>query len=288
MSQLKNDTDPFLAYLRNNRQRHLDELIAFLRIPSVSALPEHKSDVRAAATAVARKLRDIRLTAELIEGKDGDHPLVIGAWNGAPGKPTVLLYAHYDVQPAEPFDKWLTPPFEPSIRNGLLYARGAADDKGQLWILLAALESFLATSRQLPVNIKVLFEGEEESGGTHVERYVCARPDFLNDVTSVLVLDSAMVADGLPPITNGLRGIITADLVVTTLKGDQHSGMEGGVAPNAAEALALIIAEFKTDSGRVRIPGFYKDVQKPTALELDSWRSLHFNEEAHRLALGTN
>jgi acetylornithine deacetylase/succinyl-diaminopimelate desuccinylase-like protein len=157
----------------------------------------------------------------------------------APGKPVLLLYSHYDVQPVDPLDKWVSAPFDPVIRNGKLFARGVADDKGQLWIMLKAIEAYMKTAGTLPVNIKILFEGEEESDGEHIARYVASKPDWLKDVTSVVVLDGAMFAAGLPTITNGLRGIVCAEVEVTTLSGDRHSGMDGGAAPNANLLVSL-------------------------------------------------
>lgn len=278
-------------YCKENRQNHLEGLKKFLRIPSISSLKEHKADVVAAANFVADELRAIGLTdVAVVEGKqDGErseHPLVIGQWMGAPGKPTVLLYAHYDVQPVDPLNKWTSPPFEPTERDGKLYARGSSDDKGQLWILLKALESYMKSEGKLPVNVKVLFEGEEEYTGAHIERFVEERPAFLNGVTSALVLDTGMFAPGLPTISTGLRGIITSDLIVRGASRDLHSGEFGGAAPNPLQALAEIIAALKTPSGRVRIPGFYDAVQKPSPLEKKSWAKLPFRQEEFRKEMG--
>ena len=275
------------TFYAENRDQHLAELTEFLTIPSISTLDAHKADVRRAADVVVAKLQEIGIdNARIVEGEPGENPLIVGDFDGVPGAPTVLVYAHYDVQPVDPLHLWVTGPFEPSVRDGMLYARGAADDKGQLWIVLAALEGLLRTTGTLPVNVKVLFEGEEESGGDHIARFVREKAEYLEGVTSVLVLDSGFYADGLPTITTGLRGIICGEIDVTTLSGDQHSGEEGGVAPNAVEALGRIIASLKTPGGKIRIPGVYDDVVRPSADELAAWRALPFSDDEHRRVLG--
>jgi acetylornithine deacetylase/succinyl-diaminopimelate desuccinylase-like protein len=190
------------------------------------------------------------------------------------------------VQPVDPLSLWISKPFEPQERDGKLWGRGSGDDKGQLWILLKAIEGFMQTSGKLPVNIKVLFEGEEEYTGAHIERFVRSHPEYLNGVTSALVLDTGMFANGVPTISTGLRGIVTSEITVEATNRDLHSGEFGGAAPNPIQALAEIIAALKTPSGRVRIPGFYDRVRKPSRLEKRSWDSLPFDEEAYRRELG--
>ncbi len=282
--------DKAIPYWQANRSPHLEGLKTFLRIPSISALPQYRNDVARAGAFVADHLRWLGLNdVAVVTGNEGEHPLVTGQWLGAPGKPTVLLYAHYDVQPVDPLEKWESQPFEPTERNGKLFARGSADDKGQLWILLKALEGFLKTGEgKLPVNVKLLFEGEEEYTGAHVERFVDGKPAYLNGVTSALVLDTGMFAPGLPTICTGLRGIITAEVTVRGANRDLHSGEFGGAAPNPLQALSEIIAALKTPSGRVRIPGFYSSVLKPSKLEKESWSKLFFDENTYRQELGAS
>lgn len=283
--------DSAIAHADVAEQATLDSLKTFLSIPSISTLPVHRSDTRRACEFVRDELVAIGMqNVNLIEGITSDtkheFPLIQAEWMNAPGKPVLLLYSHYDVQPVDPLDKWVSPPFVPEVRGGNLFARGTADDKGQLWIMLKAIEAYMKTAGVLPVNIKVLFEGEEESDGGHIARYVASKPDWLKDVTSVVVLDGAMFTAGLPTITNGLRGIVCAEVEVTTLSGDRHSGIDGGVAPNAVRELARIIAALETDDGKVAIPGFYDDVLPPDALELASWSKIPFDPKKYQTDIG--
>jgi len=258
----------------------MDELINFLRIPSISALPEHAADVRRAAEFVRGWLAGAGLEhACLIEG-DGN-PLFYADWMGAPGKPTLLLYGHYDVQPPDPLEEWITPPFEPTIRNGNLYARGAADDKGQLFILMEAVARTLRNRGRLPVNVKFLIEGEEESGGEHLEHYVPEHAEELK-ADAAVICDTAMFAPDLPTLTTGLRGIVYGEIRVQGARQDLHSGDYGGAAPNAIEAAARIFCTLKDRSGHIHIRGLYDRVQRPSAAELDAWRRLPFDAEHFR------
>ena len=258
----------------------MDDLIAFLRIPSISALPEHAPDVLRAAHFVRDWLARAGLEqARLIEGEG--NPLVYAEWTGAPGKPTLLLYGHYDVQPPDPLEEWTSPPFEPQLRNGNIYARGAADDKGQLFILMEAVSRTLRDRGRLPVNVKFLIEGEEESGGEHIEKYVATNPPELRS-DAAIICDTAMFAPDLPTITTGLRGIVYGEIQVQGARTDLHSGDYGGAAPNAVEAAAQIIAALKDRDGHIRIPGLYDRVRKPGAAELAAWKSLPFNVEEYR------
>jgi acetylornithine deacetylase/succinyl-diaminopimelate desuccinylase-like protein len=258
----------------------MDDLIRFLRIPSISALPEHAPDVRLAAEFVRDWLARAGLqNVRLIEG-DGN-PLVYADWLGAAGKPTLLLYGHYDVQPPDPLDEWTSPPFEPVVRDGNLYARGAADDKGQLFILMEAAGRLLRERGRLPVNVKFLIEGEEESGGEHLEKYVTAHPEQLR-ADAAVICDTAMFAPDLPTLTTGLRGIVYGELHVQGARSDLHSGDYGGAAPNAVEAAAQIIAALKDRDGHIRIPGLYDRVLKPGDAELEAWRNLPFNVDEYR------
>lgn len=274
-------SSPAVAYARQNHPRFVSELKDLLRIPSVSTLPEHKDDCRKAADLLAAELRRIGLEhVHLIEGQG--HPLVYGDWLHATGKPTALVYGHYDVQPPDPLDEWLSPPFEPTERNGNIYARGAVDDKGQVWAQVKALESLLAPNKSLPLNVRVLFEGEEEAGGESIAAYVASKPADLK-ADFALVSDTELFAPGLPTLCVGLRGMIYTELEVRGAKTDLHSGMYGGAAPNPFVALAQIIAQLKDANGHILIPGFYDDIEAPSAAELAAWHSLPFDEEHYRL-----
>ena len=219
-----------VAFARQNHPRFLDDLKALLRIPSISTLPEHKDDCRKAAETLLAELKRIGMEhARLIETEG--HPLVYADWLHAAGKPTVLIYGHYDVQPPDPLDEWLSPPFEPTERNGNIYARGAVDDKGQVVAQVKALESLLAANHSLPLNVRVLFEGEEEVGGEGIANYVASKPADLK-ADFALVSDTELFAPGLPTLCVGLRGMIYTELEVRGAKTDLHSGMYGGAAPN--------------------------------------------------------
>jgi acetylornithine deacetylase/succinyl-diaminopimelate desuccinylase-like protein len=274
-----------VAYAREQGTRFVEELKELLRIPSVSTSPEHTDDVRRAAEFVADGLRSAGLeNVRLIETSTAmrkGHPLVYADWIHAAGKPTVLLYGHYDVQPAEPLEEWKSPPFEPEERDGNIYARGAVDDKGQMWMHVKALESLLKADGTLTVNVRVIVEGEEEVGGEGIAALVREHGDQLKaDVA--LVSDTEMFAPDLPTLCVGLRGMIYTELEVRGAATDLHSGMYGGAAPNPFVALAQIIAQIKRADGHIAIPGFYDGIEEPTKAELDAWRSLPFDEEEYR------
>ncbi len=269
-----------VKFARQNHQRFLDELKALLRIPSISTLPEHNADCRKAAETLLADLKRIGLeNARLIEGEG--HPMVYADWLHAEGKPTVLIYGHYDVQPPDPLDEWLSPPFEPTERNGNLYARGAVDDKGQVVAQVKALESLMASNRALPINVRVLFEGEEEVGGETIANYVASKPANLK-ADFALVSDTELFAPGLPTLCVGLRGMIYTEIEVRGAKNDLHSGMYGGAAPNPFVSLCHIVAKLKDENGRILIPGFYDGIEDPSPEELAAWRSLPFDEEEYR------
>lgn len=250
-------TTRIAAYVEENASRFIDELKALVRIPSVSTLPEHREDVRRAAEfLVANLLERTGLDqVELVE--TAGHPLVYAEWLNAPGKPTVLIYGHYDVQPADPLELWHTQPFEPTIEGENLLGRGAVDDKGPMFATLKALETLMRTEDALPVNVRVLIEGEEESGGKSVDAYVRAHADRLR-ADCALVLDTAMITKGVPTISYGLRGILYAEIVARGARQDLHSGVYGGIAPNPLQALAWTLAELKGRDGRIRLPGLYE------------------------------
>jgi acetylornithine deacetylase/succinyl-diaminopimelate desuccinylase-like protein len=272
---------PAVAYARENQQRFLKELKDLLRIPSVSTTPEHKGDVQRAAEFVANELRRIGMeTVEVIAGKG--HPLIYADWLHAVGKPTVLCYAHYDVQPPDPLDEWISPPFEPAERNNNIYARGAVDDKGQLWLELKAVESLMrGHGGTLPINVKFIFEGEEEVGGESIADYIRKQKGKLK-ADFALVCDTELFAPDLPTLCVGLRGMIYTEIEAFGAKTDLHSGMYGGAAPNPFFALVQIISRLKNDQGRVLIPGFYSKVKAPSPGELKAWKRLPFNEEHYR------
>jgi acetylornithine deacetylase/succinyl-diaminopimelate desuccinylase-like protein len=265
------------VFVRENETRLLDELKTFLRIPSVSTLPEHKSDVERAAAFVAEALTGAGMEKVEIIPTAG-HPLVYAEWLNAPGKPTVLLYGHYDVQPPDPLELWNTPPFEPTIRDGNIYARGAADDKGQFYMHIKAVEALRAINGKLPVNVKFLIEGEEEIGGASIAKFVAENPEKLKaDVA--LVSDTALYAEGIPTLCIGLRGLVYMEVEATGPMRDLHSGLYGGAAPNAVFGLIELLAQTKSPDGRIQIPGIYDDVKEPASAELESWKSLPFREE---------
>jgi acetylornithine deacetylase/succinyl-diaminopimelate desuccinylase-like protein len=264
-------------FVEQNKPRLLDELKTFLRIPSVSTLPEHVPDVRRAAQFVADSMKTAGLeNIEIIP--TAKHPLVYADWLHAPGKPTVLCYGHYDVQPPDPLDEWISPPFEPVVRDGNLYARGSADDKGQMYMHIKAVEALLATSGTCPVNLKFLIEGEEEVGGESVAKFVAENPARLKaDVA--LVSDTELFAEGLPTLCIGLRGLIYTEIEARGPARDLHSGMYGGAAPNAVFGLIELLAKLKDANGKIQIPGMYDDVEPPTPAEKRSWEHLPFDEK---------
>ncbi|MDA0328227.1 MAG: dipeptidase [Gemmatimonadetes bacterium] len=247
-----------LTFIDENLGRFRAELYDFLRIPSISAKSEHDADTRAAAEWFSERLREAGLTTETLTTPG--HPIVIGEWQGAgPDAPTVLIYGHYDVQPPEPLELWTSPPFEPTERNGRIYARGSADDKGQLYMHVKALEAHLATGSQLPVNVVVLAEGEEEVGSPNLVPFVEANLERLA-CDLVLISDTGMFAEGLPSLLFSLRGLAYFEIHVHGARSDLHSGEYGGAVRNPGNALAQIIASLHDSDGRVAIPGFYDDV----------------------------
>src|ERR1700723_4763469 len=270
-----------LEFARSQQARFLDELKSLLRIPSISTLPEHAGDVRFTAESLAREMERIGLEHVRVIETAG-HPLVYGDWLHAAGKPPCLAYGHYDVQPPDPLDEWLTPPFEPTERDGNLYARGAVDDKGQMFMHLKALEAlFQSSGGRLPINVRVILEGEEEVGGEGIARFVREHPEQLQ-ADFALVSDTEMFAPELPTLCVGLRGMIYTEIEARGARTDLHSGMYGGAAPNPFVALAQVIAKLKDENGKILIPNFYDKVQKPTSDELKAWKALPFDEEHYR------
>ncbi len=261
---------------RAELERFRNELFEFLSIPSVSARSEFQDDTRKAASWVVETLLSSGLEAQLFETPG--HPIALGEWRGAgPEAPTLLVYGHYDVQPPEPLERWTSPPFEPAIRNGRIYARGAADNKGQLFLHLKALELLLARDGELPVNVVLLAEGEEEVGSTNLRPFLEAHGDRLR-ADAVVISDSAMFGPGLPSLLFSLRGLSYFELRARTARTDLHSGMYGGAAPNAATALARLLASLHDAEGRVAIRGFYDDVVEWDEETLRGIRELPFRE----------
>jgi acetylornithine deacetylase/succinyl-diaminopimelate desuccinylase-like protein len=268
-----------MSYYQANREAFLEGLKAFLRIPSISPFPENKPDVRRAAEFVRDELTRAGLNkVHLIEG--GGNPLVYGEWLGAPGKPTLLIYGHYDVQPPDPLEEWKSPPFEPVVRGDDIFARGASDDKGQTYIHIKAVEGFLKTTGRLPVNVKFLIEGEEEVGGEHISAYVASKPALIQ-ADAAVISDTEMFAPGLPTLCVGLRGINYMELEVQGAGHDLHSGVYGGAAPNPIQAIAEILCALKDRDGHILIPGFYDRVRPPSPEEREAWARLPFDEKAY-------
>ncbi len=266
-------------FINVQRDRYVDELKQYLAIPSISALPEHQADVRRCAEWTAAHLRQIGLDNARLMDTPG-HPIVYADWLGAPGAPTILFYGHYDVQPVDPVALWQSPPFEATVRDGELFARGAADDKGQVFMHFKAVEAYLKQAGRLPVNMKFFLEGEEEVGSAHLDDFVRQHKDLLaGDV--VVISDTAMIGKGVPSLCYGLRGLVYYQIDLRGSKSDLHSGVFGGAVANPAFVLCQMIAQLKDRSGRIKIPGFYDDVRELTAAERDEWKKLPFNEKQY-------
>ncbi|HEX7004613.1 MAG TPA: dipeptidase [Trueperaceae bacterium] len=267
---------PLESYLARNRERHLEELIEFLRIPSVSADPKHKGDVRRAAEYLKERFDALGFTSEVHDTPG--HPLVLAERRVDENAPTVLIYGHYDVQPPDPFDLWEHPPFEPTVTDGRLIARGASDDKGQVYAHLKAVEALLDAQPGTKLNILFLVEGEEEVSSTNLAPFIEANRERLA-ADIVLISDGAMLGPDQPSLTYGLRGIVYVEVRVKAADRDLHSGAYGGAVPNAINALARMIAGLHDDEGRITVPGFYDDVQPITERERESLAKLPFDEK---------
>ena len=276
--------DKTVDFINVNRDRYVDELKTYLAIPSISALPQHKDDVRRCAEWTAEEMRRIGLQNVRLEDTPG-HPIVYGEWLGAEGAPTILFYGHYDVQPVDPVNLWTSPPFEATVRDGEIYARGSADDKGQVFMHFKAVEAHMKQHGRLPVNMKFLIEGEEEVGSANLDNFINANKDLLKaDV--VVISDSPMFDRGIPSICYGLRGLAYFQIDLRGTKSDLHSGSFGGAVANPAMVLGQILAQMKDKSGRIKIPGFYDDVVELKAEERAEFARLPFNERKYRQELG--
>ena len=273
MSSVKN-------YIQENAKNFEDQLFEFLRIPSVSTDSKHKEDVKKAAQFLIDQLNNIGLDNVTLHETDG-HPIITAEKCPHKDRPTVLIYGHYDVQPSDPDELWETPPFEPTIKDGRVYARGASDDKGQSFTHIKAVESYMKTGTELPVNVKFILEGEEEIGSPNLVPFIKANKDLL-ECDMVLISDTAMFGEDQPSITYGLRGLAYMEVHVNGPNRDLHSGVFGGAVENPANALAEIISKLKDEDGLIQIPGFYDDVEPMTAEMRDAYKQLPFDEDAYK------
>jgi acetylornithine deacetylase/succinyl-diaminopimelate desuccinylase-like protein len=277
--------DARIAFTRANRERYLAELTEWIACPSISADPAYAADVRASAESAAARMRAAGLTAEVLE--TAGHPVAYGEWLGAPGAPTVLIYGHHDVQPADPLELWITPPFAAAVREGKIYGRGSVDDKGQVLMHVAAIEAHLRVNGRLPINVKVVVEGEEEIGSPNFEAFLARERERLAcDV--VVVSDTAVFAEDVPSLTVSLRGLVHWEIAVHGPATDVHSGYAGGNIANPLEALARMLATLKRDDGHIAVAGFYDGVRELTASERDEYAALPFDEAAEARTLGVS
>ena len=273
-----------ITYLTKNREKHLTELKEFLAIPSISSLPEHKEDVQKAAKWVSNALQEIGMEKiEIYETKG--HPVVYGEWLKAEGKPTVMIYGHYDVQPVDPVELWDSPPFEAEIRDEKIYARGASDDKGQVFMHLKALQAIFNTIGHLPINVKFLIEGEEEIGSPNLPLFVKENKELLSSDV-IVISDTSMMERGKPAICYGLRGLCGVQIDVKGPKSDLHSGLYGGMVQNPIHALVEIVNSFHNEKGQITVEGFYDKVAELTAAEKAAYASLGITDQSFIDQLG--
>lgn len=264
------------TYFTKMREEHLKELNEFLKIPSISSLSEHKQDMQVAASWLAAAMKRVNLENITID-ETGGHPVVYADWLHAPGKPTILFYGHYDVQPVDPLELWITPPFEPTIRDNKLFARGASDDKGQVFMHLKAIEALFALEGTLPVNVKFIIEGEEEIGSPNLPTYIENNKERLA-ADMILISDTSLYAPGKPAVCYGLRGLAGIQIDVRGAKGDLHSGLYGGGIPNPIHALSEILASFRDKHGTIQVEGFYDAVRPLSEEERQAYLDLNFDE----------
>ncbi|MDP9024751.1 MAG: dipeptidase [Candidatus Eremiobacteraeota bacterium] len=271
------------AHCESNHDRYVQELTELVAIPSISADPQYAADVRRCAQEFVTRMGALGLQSEVLE-TDG-HPVAYGEWLGAPGKPTIIVYGHYDVQPVDPVELWTSPPFEATVRDGKIFGRGTVDDKGQVLMHLAAIEAHFATRGALPINLKVVIEGEEEIGSPNFEKFLAKHAERLKCDLAV-ISDTAVFAEDVPSLTTSLRGLVHWEVRVDGPSGDLHSGYYGGVVRNPVEALCQMIAELKDADGSVLVPGFYDGVPELTNAERADLRTLRFDETQEAKALG--
>ena len=272
------------AYFTENREKHLEELNEFLRIPSISSLSEHKQDIQTAAEWLADKLQKLNIENVSVDQTAG-HPVVYGEWLHAEGKPTILFYGHYDVQPVDPLHLWESEPFSPVIRDNKLFARGASDDKGQVFMHLKMIEALFATEGTLPVNVKFIYEGEEEIGSPNLTAYVEEHKEKLS-ADLILISDTGLYAPGKPAVCYGLRGLTGVQIDVRGAKGDLHSGLYGGGVQNAIHALSEILSSFRDEHGTIQVEGCYDKVLPLSDEERQAYRELNFDEDALKEEVG--
>ena len=269
-------SEKILGYLDSHRDEHVDQLVEFLKIPSISSQSDHDEDTRRAAAFVADELKELGLTVEVTDL--GGHPLIYAETEIRPDRKTLLFYGHYDVQPVDPLDLWETPPFEPRIENGIIYARGACDDKGQVYTHIKAVEAYIRQGIELPVNVKFIIEGEEEAGGESIYKYTEQNAEKMA-CDAIIVSDTALYNETTPGICYSLKGLAYMEIQVTGPAMDLHSGSYGGTVQNPGNALAEIVAKLKDEDGRCLIPGFYDDVLELDQEERDGFAELGYTDE---------
>ncbi|MBB4823063.1 acetylornithine deacetylase/succinyl-diaminopimelate desuccinylase-like protein [Sporosarcina luteola] len=273
------------TYFNEKQNDHLEQLKDFLRIPSISALSDHKADMQKAAEWLKHSFKEAGLENVSIEPTDG-HPVVYGDWLHAEGKPTLLIYGHYDVQPVDPLNLWESGPFEPEVRDNKLYARGASDDKGQVFMHVKAVEALMhENGGQLPVNVKFIIEGEEEVGSPNLEKYIEANKEKLA-ADIIVISDTGMYGPGKPAICYGLRGLAGVQIDVRGAKSDLHSGIYGGGVQNPIHAISEILASFHDQEGTIAVEGFYEDVHPLAEEEREAYAALNFDEDALKEEIG--
>ncbi|SES01811.1 dipeptidase [Psychrobacillus sp. OK032] len=271
-------------YFTEKRETHLDELKHFLRIPSISSLSEHKNDMQKGAEWLAESCIKAGLENVIIDKTNG-HPVVYADWLHADDKPTILVYGHYDVQPVDPLNLWESEPFEPEVRDNKLFARGASDDKGQVFMHVKAVEALLQTEGSLPVNVKFLIEGEEEIGSPNLEAYIEENKEKLAaDV--IVISDTGMQGPGQPAVCYGLRGLCGVQIDVKGAKGDLHSGLYGGGVQNSIHALVSVLDSFRDAEGTIQVEGFYENVRPLLDEEREAYKALGFDEEDLKKEVG--
>ncbi len=275
-----------IKFIGDNQNNYIEELKELLRIPSISTQAENKDDIKRCAEFVAGKLRDAGMNRVEIIPTEG-HPLVYGEWLGAPGKPTVLIYGHYDVQPVDPVELWDNQPFDPVVKDGKIFARGATDDKGQMFMHIKSVEAFFKTEGSLPLNVKFIIEGEEEIGSESLEAFIKNNTELLK-CDAVMVSDTALYDEGIPTLTYGLRGLAYMEVEVTGPNRDLHSGTFGGGVGNPINVLAELISRLHDKQGRITVPHFYEDVLKLTKKERENFKALKFSDKKFSKELGVS
>ncbi|MDP9018762.1 MAG: M20/M25/M40 family metallo-hydrolase, partial [Candidatus Eremiobacteraeota bacterium] len=276
--------DPaLLQYCRSNEERYVRELTKWVAIPSISADPQYRGEVRRCAEHLVSRMREIGLQGEVLETRG--NPVAYGEWLGAPGKPTIVVYGHYDVQPVDPLELWISPPFEATVRDGNIYGRGTVDDKGQVLMHFAAIEAHLQIRKTLPINIKLVIEGEEEIGSPNFETFLAENRDRLTCDVAV-ISDTGVFAEDTPSLTTSLRGLVNWEIRVDGPTGDLHSGYFGGVVRNPIEALCSMVAQLKKSDGSVAVPGFYDGVPELAPEHRAELAALPFDQMAEAKTLG--